>query len=111
MYNSSTITLQNAATTTGNGITFAPDGADSLTVEIYGSATSSTVVFEEQGKSLVWYPIQGIRHSDYKLAAQSTTKGEIWDFDMNGVTAFRTRISAISGGNISVVAKGVVNNG
>jgi hypothetical protein len=103
--------FHSAATSTGNGEVFYPNKNDTLTIEITGTATSSTIIFEGQGGSDTWYAIQGVKLSDFSMASQTTGKGELWQFDLSGIKAFRARISAISGGNISVTGRAVISNG
>lgn len=106
--------FQDSATTTGDGSYFYPNHCDSLTVEIWGTATSSTIIFEgtitsdPNSDSPRWYPILGVKQSDLTtLASQTTGKNEAWIFDCTPYKAIRTRISAISGGNISCCGKAV----
>lgn len=99
--------FQTSATTTGDGFELWVDGDfQTINLEISGTATSSTVVFE--GKSLdngSWYAISCVNLSTLTLASQTTGKSELWQADLTGLIKFRTRISAISGGNLSVSGK------
>lgn len=99
------VTLQNAATAIGNGTVFTVGNHTTLTIEISGTATSSTVIFEGSGASNNFIPIQGVNLSDLSMDSQTTGKNEIWSFDLTGLNSFRARISSISGGGLSIAGK------
>ncbi|MFK7678825.1 hypothetical protein ACI3ER_12345 [Bacillus sp. Wb] len=101
------VTLQNAATAVGNGAEFDVESYKTLTLEVSGTATSHTLVFEGASASGTWYPVQGVRLSDFAMGTQTTTKGEVWTFEVPGLVKFRTRLSAVAGGNVSVKGNAV----
>lgn len=105
-------TFQNAVTTAGNGtafgVTTASKSYKTITLEITGTSTSRTVVFEGSSVSGAWYPIQGVKLSDLSMGTQTTGKDEVWQFEVTGLAAFRTRVSAVAGGNVTVKGKVVV---
>ncbi|MFA1510084.1 hypothetical protein ACDN41_12710 [Priestia aryabhattai] len=101
------VTLQNGATAIGDGTAFDVESYKTLTLEISGTATSHTLVFEGASASGTWYPVQGVRLSDYDMKSQITTKGEVWTFEVPGLVKFRARLSAVAGGNISVKGNAV----
>lgn len=103
--------FQNQAVATGNGNLLTVNKNDVITLEILGTATSGTVVFEGLMQSGAYYSIRGIRLSDYKIDNQSTTLNELWQLDTLGLLAVRARISAIDGGYITINAKVVNSNG
>lgn len=94
--------LHNAVTATGNGTELTILSNKTLTVEISGTATSHKLVFEGCSISGTWYPIQGVRLADFAMATETTTKGEVWQFEVTGLSKFRARLATIAGGNISV---------
>jgi hypothetical protein len=101
--------FHNASTTTGNGdeLKIRWD-YQTVNIEITGTATSSTVVFE--GKSLdngAWYPISCVNLTTLDLATQTTGKNECWQVDLTGLISFRCRIHAINGGNLSIAGRTV----
>ncbi|MFS0723869.1 hypothetical protein [Paenibacillus sp. 1P07SE] len=102
------VVLQNESTAAGNGTPLTVGEYKTLTIEVYGTSVSRTVIFEIQSVSNAWYPIQGIKIQDYSMATQTTGSGEVWQFDITGVTAVRARISAVAGGNVSVRGRAVV---
>lgn len=95
-------TLHNTTITNSNGTEFTIDYSKTLTVEISGTATSHKLVFEGCSISGTWYPIQGVRLADFAMATETTTKGEVWQFEVTGLSKFRARLATIAGGNISV---------
>lgn len=101
------VTLQNAATATGNGTALDVKGLKTLTVEVSGTSTSRTVIFEGASVSGTYYPITGVKLSDYTSATQTTGTGEVWQFDITGLVNVRARVSAVAGGNVSVKGKAV----
>jgi hypothetical protein len=103
--------FQDAATTTGNGNLLYITKADLVTLEIYGTATSGTVIFEGLMPSGVYYPVRGLRLSDYTIATQSVALGELWEIDASNFVAIRARISAVGGGYITVNSRVVNSNG
>jgi len=103
--------FQSAATTTGNGNLLTVYGNDIVTLEIYGTATSGTVVFEALMPSGAYYSIRGIRLYDYTIANQSIALDELWQIDTTGFVGIRARISAVAGGYITVNSKVVNSNG
>jgi hypothetical protein len=111
MNNLGTFLFQNDATTTGNGELYLTNKGDIVTLEITGTATSGTVVFEGLMPSGSYYSICGIRLSDYTIANESIALDELWQIDVSGYVAIRARISAIAGGYITVNSKVVNSNG
>jgi len=101
------VVLQADVTAVGNGTPFQVGAAKTLTLEITGTATSSTIVFEAASVSGAFYAIQGVKTSDFSMATQTTGKNEVWSFDVTGQVTFRARVSAVAGGNVSVKGKAV----
>lgn len=107
------VTLQNAATAAGNGTPFAPeDGNYTLTFEITGTSTSRTVLFELAGPSGQYMPVTAFSVTDpTKFGPQSTggsnTAPESWQVEVPAGYSFRARISAVTGGNVTVKGKAV----
>lgn len=105
--------LQNAATVAGNGTIFYPASSNAtLTFEITGTSTSRTIVFEMAGISGVYRPVTAFNVLDPSIMATQTTGGtdaapESWQVDVPYGWTFRARISAVSGGNVSVKGKAV----
>ncbi|WP_338842034.1 hypothetical protein [Paenibacillus glucanolyticus] len=108
-----TVTLQNAATAAGNGTPFAPeDGNYTLTFEITGTSTSRTVLFELAGPSGQYMPVTTFSVTDPTKFGPQTTGGnntapESWQVEVPAGYSFRCRISAVTGGNVTVKGKAV----
>jgi hypothetical protein len=99
--------FHDAITTASSGKEYGISNEETITVEINGTATSSTVIFEGKGWSGNWYLIQGVNLSTLDMATQTTSKGQIWQFDLTGLVGIRMRVSNIVGGNLSVVGRAV----
>lgn len=107
---SNIFTFQNAVTEAGNGNVFTPEFADVISIEFSGTASSFTAVFEELGESGAWHAIAGIRRSDFAPGSSVTAKTGRWDVTLSGVLSLRVRVSAVSGGNLTVKGKLVIEN-
>lgn len=101
------VTLQEIATSTGNGTAFAVEAFKTLTIEISGTSTSRTIHFEGSSVGGTYYPIMGARLSDLETNIQTTGTGEVWQFNITGLVNFRVRLSAVDGGNVSVKGRAV----
>lgn len=101
------VVLHNSTVANNNGSEFEVGQFKILTLEVYGTATAHKVVFEGCSKSGTWYPIQGIRVSDFASATETTTKGEVWEFGVTGLEKFRARLATVTGGNINVKGNAV----
>jgi hypothetical protein len=101
------VTLQDAANAIGNGTVLTVGGLKTLTIEINGTSTSRTIMFEGASVSGTYYPITGVKTSDLTTAVTTTGTGEVWQFSITGLVSFRARISAIAGGNVNVKGKAV----
>ncbi|GAA3408422.1 hypothetical protein ACFFNY_13015 [Paenibacillus hodogayensis] len=92
----------------GTGTIFNVGGYKTLTIEITGTSTSRTIVFEGASVGGTYYPVMGIRMSDMFLSTQTTGSSELWQFDATGLVNFRARLSAVAGGNVTVKGRAVV---
>jgi len=103
----SNIVLQNAVSVVGVGSPYTLTGSEkTLVIEVTGAAnTVRTVLFQVCGLSGVYYPIQGVRLSDFTVGAQSTNLGEMWQFDVTGVTGVQANLTAITGGTVTVTGR------
>jgi len=101
------ITFHEDATVAADGTIFTIDGHKTLTVEIYGTSTSRTIEFKGRCVSGIDRPIMGVRLSDLSTTISTTGTGEIWQFDITGLTSVLMDMSAIAGGNVTVKGKAV----
>jgi len=82
------------------------DDCDVITIEISGNATSGTTNFElKVTPDGEYYPVAGIRPSDYFISSVSTSVNEVWWFDIGAFYSFRCRVSEVTGGEITIKGK------
>jgi len=102
------VTLQSNASATGNGTHYTPTTPETLTFEISGTSTSRTVVFELAGPKGVYivYPALKIGDTTYTPTTSATggsdTTPESWEVDIPANYSFRTRITAVAGGDVDI---------
>lgn len=94
--------LQDNATEIGIGTEYKNTIGDIITFEVTGTSTTSTIVFEGKGSSGAYYPIACINLSTLDSDTQTTGINEIWQSSLTGLIGFRTRITSISDGYISI---------
>lgn len=104
----SDVVLQNSVSEIGDGNLFEVGSFKTITIEISGTSTSRTVIFEGSSVSGTYYAIQGVRLSDLSTASQTTGTGELWQFDVTGLVNFRARLSSVTGGVVDVKGKAVM---
>lgn len=105
--NTQDIVFQNTAITTGNGQALTVGGLKTLTVEIFGTATSGTINFQGMQASGTVTTIIGTLISNISMTQATSTSSisttpSIWQFDITGLKTVQMNISAVSGGNITV---------
>lgn len=101
----SEVTFHDAAVAIATGKALNVGAEKSLTLEIYGTSTARTLIFEAAGASGVFRPISGIKLSDLTTRSQTTNTDELWQFDITGVHQFRVNLTTVTGGNVSVKGK------
>ena len=85
--------------------------SDTIVIDISGTATVSTVVFEAKVISDGnWHEIAGVRSNDYTLSSSSNKINEAWLLDIGQYHSFRCRISSVSGGYVTINSKVTNNN-
>ena len=99
------VTFQNPGTTTiGDGTTITVGGNKTLKVSIYGNATSRTVNFYAINANNEKIPLLGYNITTGVVAVNTSgTTSETWIFDVTALNQICMSISAISGGNLTVV--------
>jgi hypothetical protein len=107
------VSLQSAATATGNGTVLAPAAGNyTLTFEVKGTSTSRGIAFEIAGPSGVYQSCKCFRITDMAMDTCTTggsdTLPEIWQVDVPCGCSFRARILAIAGGSVTVAGKAVM---
>ncbi len=103
------ITFQDAADAPGNGNPYTIGGKSTISFTIYGTATSRTVVFEVQTHNSEWIEWTCFNPTLNILATNTIGTGtEAWTVDnLTGFVAFRARIAAVSGGDVSIKGRAV----
>lgn len=97
--NAITSTLQNAATTIGNGDVAEVDEYNTAVVEVEGTF-EGTIVFEGSINNTTWYPIYALNFSDGSVVNSASDEG-LYELKIGGLTHFRTRISEYTSGSIT----------
>ncbi|WP_211749710.1 hypothetical protein [Paenibacillus sp. Marseille-Q4541] len=99
-------TFHNSETKIAEGNLFTVESYKSMTIEIYGTATSATVNFKAVSASGVSRPISGIRISDLSLGTSGSIN-EIWQIDITGLESIAVEIVSLSGGSLTAKGKAV----
>ena len=101
------VTFHDAATVAADGTAFTVLGYKTLTVEITRTAGTSTIAFIGEGPSGANIALMGVNLSTLATATSTTGTGEIWQFDVTGLTSVFMDLQAVAGGNVSVKGKAV----
>jgi len=99
------VTLQSAATATGNGTALDVGLYGGVAVQITGTF-SATVTFEATIDRTNWIAVKADNLNDRTSATTATAAG-IFQIPLSGAVQFRARISAYSSGSVTVKARGV----
>ena len=102
------ITFHDAATVAADGTVFTVEGYKTITLEIYGTSANRTIAFIGRGASGSDCAVMGVNLSDLSTGTSTTGTGELWQFDVTGLTSFFVDLQTISGGNVSIKGKAVV---
>jgi hypothetical protein len=102
------VTLQNAATATGNGETLVVGTGKKLGVQVFGTSTSCTVIAETSLDGAHWSQLAGINAGDQKTILETIVEAtsavsKVVEYDVERWAFFRTRVSAIGNGNVTVL--------
>lgn len=100
------ITLLDAVTVATAGV-YTLQGEKTITIEIYGTSTSRTIVFQAKSASGTARNLIGVRTSDLSMATSTNGTAEIWQFDVTGCVSFVTDLTAVAGGNVTIKGKAV----
>ena len=101
------ITFHDATIEIATGDIFLVNGYKTMTVEISGTSTSRTIAFIGRGASEANRLITGVKLSNFAMATSTTGTGEIWQFDITGLTAMFMDLQAVAGGNVTVKGRAV----
>lgn len=104
--NTQSVTLANTVAATGvqtaNAVTVGNN--KTLTVEVYGTATSFAVTIQGIGPSGAAYALTGT-NTNGLANVQSITAPGWYQFDVTGLSSIEANVTAVSGGNVSVAGK------
>jgi hypothetical protein len=98
-------TFLDAASTPTSGTIVAVEDYKTLTIEIYGTSSSRTVNFYGIGESETSRALMGVKLSDLVTGTSTTGTGELWQFDITGLVSVTIDLTAVAGGNVSVVGR------
>jgi 5,10-methylenetetrahydrofolate reductase len=101
-------TFQDSVTSAGNGTDLKIINTDKVVIEVTGTSTSRTILFQGLMPSGAYIPVYGLSCTDYTTRATQTTAEDCWEFNTTGILALRVRVDAVSGGN--VIIKGIAVN-
>lgn len=102
------ITFHDAAVAAADGAAFTVGGYKTLTVEILSTATSFTIAFIGEGPSGADIPLMGINLTTLGTGINTSTSGQLWQFDISGLTKVFMDLTTIVAGAGSVTVKGTV---
>ncbi len=100
------ITFHDAATATADGTVHMVNGEKILLVEILSTATSFTIAFKGRGPTGADIALMGVNLSNFSTGTTTSTSGQLWQFDITGLTAVLMDLTAITAGAGSVTVKG-----
>jgi len=106
----SAVTFHSAITSPAAGTILTVGGYKTLKVSVYGTATARTVQFFALNTNSPQDAIAINGFNVSTLAVATTTSGtasETWIFDITGLNQIKMNVSAVSGGNLTVVGTAV----
>lgn len=90
-------TFHDVATAISEGNVVQTEGYSTITIEVTGTATTKTIIFQGSVFSTAFYTPDGVQLSE---------SPEIYQYDLTGLKQFRANLTAISDGNVTV--KGIL---
>ncbi len=96
-------TIQSGATATGNGTLFNCGGFSCLSAQVSGSGTW-TITWEVTENDVDWVGVLAANITTLATSLTTSTTG-IYDIPIAGISQFRARVSAYSGGSVTVTVK------
>lgn len=97
------VTMQNAATATGNGTVLAVTGYGTSTVQVTGTF-SATITFEGTTDGSNWHALSATQIGTTTIATTATTTG-VYRLSVSGLTQIRARISAYTSGSVTAIGR------
>lgn len=105
---STSATLQNAVSATGNGSTLSVDGMATVVATVSGTFTA-TITFEGTEDGSTWQSILASRYAATTIASTTTSAG-VFEVPVSGLVSFRARVTWTSGTSVTVTAHAVPNS-
>jgi len=97
--------IQNAQTKVSTGDYINVTNSDDLVISVYGTSTSFTLLFQGSLDNINYFGISGTKLSDpMAFSASTSSLSEAWEFDVSALASFRTSLTVIGNGNVTVVA-------
>lgn len=98
--------FHDAAVAAADGAVFTVGGYKTLVVEILRSATSGTIAFKGRGPTGADIALMGVNLGTFATATSTNGTGELWQFDISGLSSVLMDITAIVAGGGSITVKG-----
>jgi hypothetical protein len=96
------VTFHNDATTAQIGNIVSVGSNNTLTIEIFGTATTRNLSFKGISASGVARTIKGVNLGSFATATLTIGINELWQFDITGLDSVSIPLNSVSGGNIYV---------
>lgn len=100
---SADVTLQNAATGTGNGTVLTTTGYGTAIIQVTGTFVA-TITFEGTADGSNYQSISATQIGTSTIATTATTTG-IFRLSVSGITSIRARISAYTSGSVTAIGR------
>lgn len=100
-----TATIVSATTVVGATGSLAIGGRKTLVVDIAGTDVTPTTFFYGKGVSTTPHTLLGTRLDNGVTYTSSTATGQLWRFDVSGLTTFQATTSPVSPGNVVIYGK------
>lgn len=99
-------TMQDQSTANGNGeeLSIATD-MNSANVEIVSTSTTANVNFEAQTASETWHSINGVNLETFNVSRTTPAVNSVYQIDLTGFSSVRVRISDMTNGEVTVIAR------
>lgn len=80
-------------------------GRSKLLIEIHGTATAASVAFKFKGPGGGFYPLTGVRLTDYDSGSTGGVN-QVWLFEtLEGIDDVQFEVSSVSGGSITITGR------
>ena len=101
------VVFHSTSTTTGNGTIWDVGASKTITLSGKGTSTSRTVEFHGIDDNGTDSLINGF-DKDFEQATGFTINGAVWQISVEGYSQFYCKITAIAGGNETIVGRATI---